>query len=273
MRAYTRSEPRTLASSPTGLRPRRYAHTAHVVRGRTAPTQWRALQEECDERASVAGTPVEWGSDSAIERCVADVICIDGFLAQSTDIDPIAPPGVEPASKAAEGEAMPEPERTGHKRKTAVVLDTNILIAAGFNPGSHAARIVRATREGRLRMVWCEETRRESERLLRKIPPLSWRAFADLFGKDTRYTRKIDPSMHKEIPDPADRVFAALAHAAGATLITQDDHLLAHRSCAAVPYLTAHEFVRFELRDNRQTGRRHDPSRLAPETATEEETG
>jgi len=168
---------------------------------------------------------------------------------------------------------MSEPERTGHGRRIAVVLDTNILIATGFNPNSHAARIVGAVRAGRLRMVWCEETRRESERLLRKIPPLSWSTFADLFSEDTRRSERIDPSAHKEIPDPADRVFAALAHAAGATLITQDDHLLANRSSAAVPYLTAHEFVRFELRDDRDTRRREDPSRLTPETSSEEETG
>ena len=167
---------------------------------------------------------------------------------------------------------MSEPERTGHGCRAAVVLDTNILIAAGFDPKSHAARIVRAIRAGRLRMVWCEETRRESERLLRKIPPLSWRAFADLFSEDARRSGKIDPSAYAEIPDPADRVFAALAHAAGATLITQDKHLLANRSSAEVPYLTAHEFAQFELRDDRDTRRRENLPRLTPETSAKEET-
>jgi predicted nucleic acid-binding protein len=139
-----------------------------------------------------------------------------------------------------------------------VVLDTNILIAAGFKPASHAAQVVRAIRNSRLRMVWCEDTRRESKRLLRKIPPLDWDEFADLFKEETRYRGEIDPSAYKQIPDPEDRVFAALAHAACATLITQDDHLLAHRSSADVPFLTAHEFVRFKLRDDLDTGRPDD---------------
>jgi len=34
-----------------------------------------------------------------------------------------------------------------------VVLDTNVFVAAGFNPGSHSARLVEAVHDGRLRMV------------------------------------------------------------------------------------------------------------------------
>jgi len=157
-----------------------------------------------------------------------------------------------------------EPQ-AGRAATRCVVLDTNILIAAGFNPGSHAARIVRAARDGLLLMVWCEETKRESERILRKIPPLSWGAFADLFNKETRYRGKIDPAGHAYVPDPADRVFAALAHAANATLITQDDHLLAHRSRGDVPFLTAHEFIRLILRDADATLVANAGDRLTPE--------
>ena len=34
-----------------------------------------------------------------------------------------------------------------------VVLDTNVFVAAGFNPGSHSARLVEAVRDGRLGMA------------------------------------------------------------------------------------------------------------------------
>ncbi len=44
-----------------------------------------------------------------------------------------------------------------------VVLDTNVFVAAGFNPGSHSARIVEAVRNGRLRMVWDNATQAENQ--------------------------------------------------------------------------------------------------------------
>ena len=42
----------------------------------------------------------------------------------------------------------------------AVVLDTNVLVAAGFNPRSASARIVNAVKQGKLHMLWNEATRR-----------------------------------------------------------------------------------------------------------------
>jgi predicted nucleic acid-binding protein len=156
--------------------------------------------------------------------------------------------------------------------RRAVVLDTNVFVAAGFSPLSHAACIVAAIRSGRLEMIWCDETRCETERVLRKIPPLDWDAFADLFGEATRYRGALDPAAHAAVPDAADRLFAALAHATDAILVTQDDHLLAHRSKAGVPFLTAREFARFVLRDAAETGTVDDPSRLTPEIPIEEET-
>src|SRR6266536_2887956 len=44
-----------------------------------------------------------------------------------------------------------------------VVLDMNVFVAAGFNPGSHSARIVEAVRNGRLRMVWDNATQAENQ--------------------------------------------------------------------------------------------------------------
>jgi hypothetical protein len=58
-----------------------------------------------------------------------------------------------------------------------VILDTNILVAAGFKRGSAAARIVDAVRRGDCLMVWNDATRRENEAVLRRIPPLDWPEF------------------------------------------------------------------------------------------------
>ena len=66
-----------------------------------------------------------------------------------------------------------------------IVIDTNVFVAAGFNPRSAAARILAGVREGRFKPIWNEPTRRETEMILRRIPHLDWERVADLFqGRD-----------------------------------------------------------------------------------------
>ena len=124
-----------------------------------------------------------------------------------------------------------------------VVLDTNVFVAAAFDPSSHAARIVEAVRDGRLRLVWNRDTRQETRRILERIPPISWAPFADLFREEDEHVGEINPGWFGQVTDPADRVFGALAYAAGATLVTRDDDLLSVRSNVAVPILAPTEFA------------------------------
>ena len=65
--------------------------------------------------------------------------------------------------------------------KPRAILDTNVFVGAGFNRRSASARLLRAVRDGELVMVWSAATQAETERILRKIPPLSWEAVVDLF--------------------------------------------------------------------------------------------
>jgi predicted nucleic acid-binding protein len=109
-----------------------------------------------------------------------------------------------------------------------LVVDTNVLVAAGFNPGSASARIVEGVRSGALRMAWNEATRREIERVVRRIPPLRSLSLDPLFLPEHRYEGETDPGWFAHVPDPDDRKFAALARAAGAILVSSDDHLLRH---------------------------------------------
>jgi predicted nucleic acid-binding protein len=125
----------------------------------------------------------------------------------------------------------------------AVVLDTNLFVAAGFNPKSHATRVLAAVRAGDLRLVWDEPTRRETEHVVGKIPPLAGTDLSDLFRPEERYDGSTDPDRFGSVPDPADRKFAALAAAAGAVLVTLDRHLLEGRSVAGNLILTPTEFV------------------------------
>jgi uncharacterized protein len=124
---------------------------------------------------------------------------------------------------------------------TPVVLDTNVFVGAGFNPRSSSAKIVDAVRKGQLRMIWNDATRREIERIMRQIPPLRAQGVSDLFRWEDRYAAPTHRERFAFIPDPDDRKFAALAQAAGATLVLNDDHLLSHRDRIDVPVLTPGE--------------------------------
>jgi predicted nucleic acid-binding protein len=123
-----------------------------------------------------------------------------------------------------------------------VVLDTNVFVAAGFNPDSDSAQIIKAIEEGHLRMVWHEDTRRETRCILEQIPPLSWTDFAGLFRDSDRDQASLQTDRFDFIPDPADRKFIALAEAAQAVLISNDDHLLEHRGETQVSILAPAEF-------------------------------
>lgn len=124
----------------------------------------------------------------------------------------------------------------------AVVLDTNVFVAAGFNPRSASADVLEAVRDGRLRMVWNDATRREIEHILRSIPPLPARGLSDVFRPEDRFTEPTHAERFAMVPDPDDRKFAALAGATGATLISNDEHLLGWRDRLEIPILTPVEF-------------------------------
>ncbi len=126
--------------------------------------------------------------------------------------------------------------------QSAVVLDTNVFVAAGFNPSSSSARILEAVEGSDLRLVWNEATRREIEAVLRQIPPLSWQRWTGLFREEDRYRGDTDPQRFAYVTDPDDRKFAALAATAGATLVTNDEHLLEHRKKAELDIRTPAQF-------------------------------
>lgn len=123
-----------------------------------------------------------------------------------------------------------------------VVLDTNVFIAAGFNPASASARLIAAVRAEKLRMVWNDATRQEIEYIVRKIPRLKWAPFAVLFRTTARFTGQTEPAHFAYIPDPDDRKFMALAAATAATLVTNDAHLLRERARAPTLICTPGEF-------------------------------
>lgn len=125
---------------------------------------------------------------------------------------------------------------------TRLVIDTNVFVAAGFRPDSISARLLAAVREGQFQLVWNQATRSETEATLRKIPPLSWDACADLFLEEHEFRGPTEPARFDHVPDPADREFAALAAASGSSIVTSDSHLLHTRHHGNVPIFTPSEF-------------------------------
>ena len=83
-----------------------------------------------------------------------------------------------------------------------VVIDTNVFVAAGFNPRSASARILEGVREGRFRLIWNQPTRRETEMILRRIPRLDWQKVADLFRPESEFTGPVDPAAFTMIAGP-----------------------------------------------------------------------
>lgn len=126
---------------------------------------------------------------------------------------------------------------------TSIVLDTNVFVAAGFKSKSDSARILEQIRNGSLRLLWNQETYRETQRIVQKIPPLSWTGIADLFDEKNQHLGITYPESFYYVSDPDDRKFAALAAQAKAVLISLDQHLLARRKQAPVHIMTPSEFV------------------------------
>lgn len=124
-----------------------------------------------------------------------------------------------------------------------VILDTNIFVAAGFKSTSHSAHIIEQVKSEQLQMVWSEETRQETEFIVRKIPPLAWDKIAYLFQPAHCYNGPLYPQNFQQIADAADIKFAALAEATRAILITMDRDFLSVRDILEIAVMTPYEFA------------------------------
>jgi predicted nucleic acid-binding protein len=124
-----------------------------------------------------------------------------------------------------------------------VVIDTNVFVAAGFNPRSASARILEGVRERRFRLIWNQPTRSETEMILRRIPQLDWQIVADLFRPEDEFTGPVDLAAFAVIADPDDRKFAALGAAANVPLVTSDNLVLAQRGRIGIEIVTPRDFL------------------------------
>ena len=136
---------------------------------------------------------------------------------------------------------MTEPEPG---RPARVVLDTNVLIAAAYNPSSASARIVNLCRDGRLSMVFSPDIGREYDLMLDRA----------LHGKAKR--EAIDAAIDRaklcfpaETPrvvaaDPADdMLLAAAVEGEADALVTNDAEVLNVEAYRGVLILRPTDFL------------------------------
>ena len=109
----------------------------------------------------------------------------------------------------------------------AVVLDTNILIAAAYNASSASRQIIDAALRDRLAVIVSPALQREYERILtRAVRRQDYQAqLRELIQKARSVVPAETPRVVPE--DPDDDKLVAVADAAGAdAIVTNDHHLL-----------------------------------------------
>ena len=110
---------------------------------------------------------------------------------------------------------------------TRVVLDTNVLVAAAYNPRSASRHVVEACLGGELTAVVSGALRREYEFILARAA--RGRPYLEQIRRLLDGAEVVEPAQTpRAVPaDPGDDKLVAAALAAGAVLVSNDGHLLA----------------------------------------------
>jgi putative PIN family toxin of toxin-antitoxin system len=108
-----------------------------------------------------------------------------------------------------------------------VVLDTNVLVAAAYNPRSASRHVIEACLGGELTPVVSGALRREYEFILARA--VRGRAYLERVRQLLDRAEVVEPAqVPRVVPDdPGDDKLVAAALAAGAVLVSNDGHLLA----------------------------------------------
>ena len=125
-----------------------------------------------------------------------------------------------------------------------VVLDTNVFVAAGFNPRSHSARLLDAVRLGRLRMVWGQFHPGGSGTCIAADSATVLDQRRSAVSAEDKFEGTTQPQKFSFVPDPADRKLAAKADAARVPLVTSDGGLQMAAAQMKIPVLKPGEFQR-----------------------------
>lgn len=108
-----------------------------------------------------------------------------------------------------------------------IVADTNLWIAARFNLRSFSAEILNLAGEGRVKLLWSADTRKELERVLSNVKATP----EFMLGVERLLSISIDVGPTEKLQvveaDPDDDKILACAQAGQADyIVTNDEHLL-----------------------------------------------
>jgi putative PIN family toxin of toxin-antitoxin system len=108
-----------------------------------------------------------------------------------------------------------------------VVLDTNVLVAAAYNPGSASRRVVEACLSGELTAVLSPALHREYDFILDRAT--RGQPYVEQVRRLLESAEAVDPVRTPRVvaADPDDDKLVAAALVARAVLVTNDAHLLA----------------------------------------------
>lgn len=126
-----------------------------------------------------------------------------------------------------------------------VVLDTNIFVAANFNPRSASAQILRMANQRKIKILWSESIRRELEIILNNIKAKTKirRLISKILVEQNKLARL--PKIKIITDDPEDNKFISCALAGRADfIITNDIHLLKLKEFHNIRIVQPREFLK-----------------------------
>ena len=131
--------------------------------------------------------------------------------------------------------------------KTRVVLDTNVLVAAHFNPGSASNKILELCRRKKLVLLLTSHILKEFSRILRNISARkNFRERIDKIISQAILIKKT-PRIDIVAEDPEDNKFLSCAVAGKANyIITSDRHLLVLKKFKRTKIVKPTQFLKAE---------------------------
>jgi putative PIN family toxin of toxin-antitoxin system len=130
-----------------------------------------------------------------------------------------------------------------------VVIDTNLIIAGRFRPGSGSSRIIDMCIEGKLEAVYSPRIKNENIFILEKVRPD--REFVDKiirFYSRATLVRPAEKVRLCEDPDD-DKYFEAALAANADCIISNDRHLLDHDGWRGIKVKRPGEFLHLFSKD------------------------
>lgn len=123
-----------------------------------------------------------------------------------------------------------------------ILIDTNVLVAAAWNPGSASGKIVSAVRHAELGLIVSSAIVREYEAVLPKA--IRSDEARDRVWEAVECAESVAPRENPPVTeDRSDDKFLAAATAGHAdAIVTNDDHLLAVHPYEGIPILRPAEF-------------------------------